>query len=62
MRFDDIRQMISESCGWIADIFVYPGEMEQQSLALETLKAIRGESEMITYEGRDVFEGFDFID
>ncbi|MBR0137807.1 MAG: butyrate kinase [Erysipelotrichaceae bacterium] len=62
MRFDDVSSKIRESCGWIADIYVYPGEMEQKSLALETLKALKGESEMIKYEGRDVFEGFDFID
>ena len=58
MRFDDIKQGIQERCGWIAPVSVYPGEMEQEALALSVLKALRGESEILTYAGRPVWEGF----
>ena len=62
MIYDDIYQKIKEHCGWIADIYVYPGELEQQALAGETLKVLRGEKEALNYDGIPPFTGFDFID
>ena len=58
----EIVDPLKESCSWIADIFVYPGELEQEALALETLKALRGERPLLEYEGKPVFSGFDFIE
>jgi butyrate kinase len=62
MIYDDIYEKIKERCGWIADIYVYPGEREQEALALETVKALRGEREIRVYDGKPVFDGFDCID
>jgi molybdenum cofactor synthesis domain-containing protein len=61
MRFDDIREGIEKHCGFIAPIFVYPGELEQSALALPALKALRGELEPRTYSGKNVWSGFDFL-
>lgn len=58
MRFGDILAGIRERCGWIAPIAVYPGEMEQEALALSVLKALRGEVPILTYSGKPVWDGF----
>ena len=58
MRFSDILDGIREHCGWIAPIHVYPGEMEQEALALSVLTALRGEAPILTYAGRPVWQGF----
>ena len=58
MRFQDIIEGIEKRCGWIAPISVYPGEMEQEALALSVLKALRGESVVLTYSGKPVWDGF----
>lgn len=61
MRFDDIFEGISARCGWIAPISVYPGEMEQEALAHSVLRALRGEEPILTYAGKPVWDGFDFM-
>ena len=61
VRFDDIRQGIEEHCGFIAPIYVYPGEMEQEALALTVLKALRGKAPILTYSGKPVWDGFEEI-
>jgi len=58
MRFADIPDGIRERCGFIAPVAVYPGEMEQEALAMGALKALRGEVVPHTYTGRDVWPGF----
>lgn len=58
MRFGDIIDGIKESCGWIAPVYVYPGEVEQEAMAGTVLEAIRGEREIRDYSGHPVFEGF----
>ncbi len=58
MRFDDILAGIRERCGWIAPIAVYPGEMEQEALAVSVVKALRGEAPILTYAGKPVWSGF----
>ena len=58
MRFADIIEGIKTRCGFIAPISVYPGEMEQEALALPALKALRGELTPLTYSGKDVWPGF----
>ena len=62
MRFNDITEKIQDRCGWIAPIHVYPGEMEQEALALSTLKVLRGETEALTYSGKPVWQGLEGID
>ena len=58
MRFDDITEGLRKMCGWIAPVFVYPGEMEQEALALSVLRVLRGEGSALTYSGKNVWEGF----
>ena len=58
MRFYDIIDGIKTHCGWIAPVSVYPGEMEQEALALSVLKALRGESPILTYAGKPAWSGF----
>ena len=62
MRFEDITEGIRERCGWIAPIRVYPGEMEQEAMALPVLKVVRGEAKAGTYSGRNVWQGFTGMD
>ena len=59
MRFDDIIEGIRTRCGWIAPVHVYPGEMEQEALALPVLKVLRGQAEAMTYSGKNVWQGFE---
>ena len=58
MRFDDITRGIERRCGWIAPISVYPGEMEQEALALGALRVLRGKAKALTYTGKPVWDGF----
>ena len=62
MRFHDIIDGIKMRCGWIAPVSVYPGEMEQDALALSVLKALRGEAPILRYSGKPVWQGFEGID
>ena len=61
MRFDDIAAGIRERCGWIAPVRVYPGEMEQEALALSVLKVLRGRAKAQTYTGKNVWQGFEGV-
>lgn len=57
MRFRDIEEKIRMRCGWIAEISVYPGEMEQEALAKTVLRALNGEEEIKRYTGAPVWKG-----
>ncbi|MBR5289806.1 MAG: hypothetical protein IKU28_02295 [Erysipelotrichaceae bacterium] len=58
LRFNDIKEQIDQRCGWIAPISVYAGEYEQEALALGALNALTGKSEVLTYSGKPVWDGF----
>ena len=58
VRFADIVEGIRERCGFIAPVATYPGEMEQEALALPVLEVLRGRAEALAYSGRDVWQGF----
>ncbi len=62
MRFPDVIDSLKEMCGWIAPITVYPGEMEQETLALAVLEALRGERKIRDYSGKPVWNGFDWAE
>ncbi len=62
MRFEDIREGIEKRCGFIAPVSVYPGEMEQEALALSVLDALRGKAEILKYAGKPVWDGFEGMD
>ena len=61
MIYEDIFEKINDRCSWIAKIYSYPGELEQEALASEVYKAIKGETVIERYSGKPVFEGFDFL-
>ena len=61
MRFDDIAEGIRERCGWIAPIHIYPGELEQETMASSVLQVLRGEAEAMTYSGKNVWQGFEGV-
>ena len=58
VRFDDIVSYVRESCGWIAPVYVYKGEVEQEVLNGEVLAVLRGEKQASRYTGEPVFSGF----
>ena len=58
LRFPDVEATIRKRCGFIAPISSYPGEMEQEAMAIPTLKALRGEIQPRAYTGRNVWDGF----
>lgn len=62
LRFDDVAEGVRQRCGWIAPISVYPGEMEQEALALSVLKVLRGQTCAMTYSGKPVWTGFDGVE
>ena len=62
LRFKDVEETINKRCGWIAPISVYPGEMEQEALALPALKVMQGKIKPLTYSGKNVWEGFKDLD
>ncbi len=59
LRFADVKETIEKRCGWIAPISVYPGEMEQEALALPALRVMQGKITAQTYSGQDVWQGFE---
>ncbi len=60
VRFEDIVSGVIDSCSWIAPVYVYRGEVEQEVLNGEVLKVMRGEKEASVYTGEPVFSGFDW--
>lgn len=62
VRFADIVDGIRQRCGFLAPIWVYPGEMEQEALAFPVLKVLRGEIKPHAYAGKNVWNGFAGLD
>ena len=62
MRFADVAEGVRKRCGFIAPVEAYPGEMEQEALAIPALKALRGELVPMKYTGENVWNGFGEID
>ncbi len=58
LRFDDIAEEVRRRTGWIAPVVLYPGEVEQEEMAGEVLKVMRGEIKANAYTGKPVFSGF----
>lgn len=59
LRFKDVREQIEKRCGFIAPITEYPGEMEQEALAIPALRVLRGEETARNYSGKNVWDGFE---
>lgn len=60
VRFTDLVAEIKEYCGFIGNIVVI-NDREQETLALEVYKVLKGKIEAREYTGEPVFKGFDFI-
>lgn len=58
VRFEDIIEGIKDRCSWIAPVYTYKGEVEQEALCYSALAVMRGEAEANTYTGKPVFSGF----
>ena len=58
VRFNDIINGLKEHCEWIAPIYTYPGEVEQEAMNERVLKVLRGEEKAHIYTGVPVFTGF----
>ena len=57
LRFEDIKQQIEESCGWIAPVSFYPGEVEHEAMAAGAIRVLKGEEIPLTYTGEPVWKG-----
>ncbi|MDO4500388.1 MAG: butyrate kinase [Erysipelotrichaceae bacterium] len=58
-RFPDLIEGLKKSCGFIADIEVFPGEYEHEAMTAGALSILKGEETLKTYSGKPVFEGFE---
>lgn len=59
LRFPEVGGRIGESCGWIAPVFQYPGEAEQEAMAAGAMRVLTGEEEVQIYPGKPVWNGFE---
>lgn len=53
VRFDDMVDSIRRRCGWIAPIYVYPGEVEHEEMMEAVARVLDGIDEPKYYQGRD---------
>ena len=53
-RFGNLIDYIREYTGWIAPIYVYENEVEQEAMAAGALRVLRGEEEPLTYTGANM--------
>ena len=49
VRFDELVKYIENHCGWIAPIYCYEGEVEQEAMAVGALDVLTGKREPLTY-------------
>ncbi len=61
LRFKEIEETIKQRCGWISNVYSYPGEMEHEAMAKAALDVLTNQEEALTYSGKPVFEGFEHI-
>ena len=59
LRFPEIGKRIEESCSFIAPVYQYPGEFEQETMAAGAMRILTGEEQVKTYPGKPVWSGFD---
>ena len=58
LRFPEIGKRIEESCSFIAPVYQYPGEFEQEAMAAGAMRILTGEEQVKTYPGKPVWSGF----
>ena len=59
LRFEDIIQGIKMGCEWIAPVYAYPGEFEQEAIAQGAFDVLRGKIKPAHYTGKPVWTGFE---
>ena len=59
LRFDDIIQGIKVGCEWIAPVYAYPGEFEQEAMAQGAYDVLTGKIKPVHYTGKPVWTGFE---
>jgi butyrate kinase len=59
LRFPEIGKRIEESCSFIAPVYQYPGEFEQEAMAAGAMRILTGEEQVKIYPGKPVWSGFD---
>lgn len=59
LRFPEIGKRIEESCSFIAPVYQYPGEFEQEAMAAGAMRVLTGEEQVKIYPGKPVWSGFD---
>lgn len=60
LRFPEIGERIEDACSWIAPVYQYPGEFEQDAMCAGAMRVLTGEEQVRTYPGKPVWSGFDF--
>ena len=55
-RFTSLLEYIKEYTGWIAPIYVYENEVEQEAMCAGALRVLRGTEEALTYTGADMIK------
>jgi butyrate kinase len=55
-RFETLIDGIREYCGWIAPIFIYENEVEQEAMAAGALRVLRGQEEPKIYSGKGMVD------
>lgn len=58
---ENLIEQIKEYCGWIGELWAYPGEFEMEAMASGAYRVLTGEEELKNYSGKKNFAGFDFI-
>lgn len=51
-RFDRLMDYIKDYCGWIAPIFIYENEVEQEAMCSGALRVLRGKEQAKVYTGK----------
>lgn len=51
LRFPEIGKLIEARCGFIAPVYQYPGEFEQEAMADGALRVLTGREDLLTYPG-----------
>lgn len=54
-------RLITERTGFLAPVYVYPGEFEMEGLAAGALRVLRGEEAPLYYTGEPVFRGLESL-
>lgn len=56
---EELVQYITDTCGWIAPVYPYPGEFELEAMAAGAIRVLKGEEQVKEYTGRPRWTGFE---